>query len=96
VRSLWKCALYREAPWALKPPFWFYTDEVNASMVDRSDTSNLGSVAYTLNDPAIYDGLKDIGLSIVDDGREGGFRFIHLNGVHRPFYMDGAVLHRIV
>ena len=27
-----KCSLYRDLPWALKPPFWFYTDEVNNGM----------------------------------------------------------------
>ncbi|MEG2948958.1 MAG: sulfatase-like hydrolase/transferase, partial [Raoultibacter sp.] len=88
VRELWKCALYRDMPWLLKPPFWFYTDEVNAGMVDRANASNLGSVAYTMDDPAYYDGLKNTGLSVVDDGHAGSFKFIHLNGVHRPFYMD--------
>ncbi len=24
--TLWKCAMYRDLPWAFKPYFWFYTD----------------------------------------------------------------------
>ena len=37
VLTLWKCALYRDAPWPLKRFFWFYTDEVNNGMVARED-----------------------------------------------------------
>ena len=88
VRVLWKSALYRDMPWALKRPFWFYTDEINAGMVDRTSADNLGSVAYTLDDPAYYSGLTNYRLSIEDDGRSGNFKFIHLNGSHRPHYMN--------
>lgn len=88
VRVLWKSALYREMPWALKQPFWFYTDEINAGMVDRASADNLGSVAYALDDPAYYDGLKNYGLSVKDDGKAGSFKFVHLNGSHRPHYMN--------
>lgn len=88
VRVLWKSALYRDMPWVLKWPFWFYTDEINAGMVDRTNADNLGGVAYTLDDPAYYDGLMNYGLSIEDDGRPGSFKLIHLNGSHRPHYMN--------
>lgn len=88
VKVLWKSALYRDMPWMLKQPFWFYTDELNAGMVDRTSAENLGSVAYALDDPAYYDGLTGYGLSVRDDGRAGNFKFIHLNGSHRPHYMN--------
>ncbi|WP_158295171.1 sulfatase-like hydrolase/transferase [Eggerthella lenta] len=88
VRVLWKSALYREMPWALKRPFWFYTDEINAGMADRKNADNLGSVAYTLDDPAYYDGLRNYGLSAKDNGKAGSFKFVHLNGSHRPHYMN--------
>ncbi|QOS67176.1 hypothetical protein GS424_011615 [Eggerthella guodeyinii] len=86
--SLWKCALYRDMPWVLKPPFWFYTDEVNSSMVNWDVDATGGDVPYTMNDFQYFDKLKNIGLSVDNEGYNGAFRFIHLQGSHYPYAMD--------
>lgn len=88
LQSLWKCALYRDMPWPLKPPFWFYTDEVNNSMVQWDVNATGGGVPYTMNDFNYYEKLKNIGLSVNDGGYEGTFKFIHTQGVHEPYSMD--------
>lgn len=79
-----KVALYRDAPWLLKPLFWFYTDEVNNKAVDKSDGD---ASPYVMNDWAYYDELLTDGLKVSE--QEGkAFRFIHLNGAHFPFTLD--------
>lgn len=79
-----KMALYRDAPWLLKPLFWFYTDEVNNKAVDSSGGD---SSPYVMNDWAFYEGLLTDGLKVSDsDGK--AFRFIHLLGAHYPFVLD--------
>ena len=89
--TLWKCAMYRDLPWAFKPYFWFYTDEVNNGMtlqVESDDGEVQQSTLYTMNDGAYYDKLKTTKLSATDDGETGAFRFIHLLGGHYPFNLD--------
>ncbi|MEG2628297.1 MAG: arylsulfatase [Raoultibacter sp.] len=88
LRALWKCALYRDMPWPLKPSFWFYTDEVNNSMVNWSADATGGSIPYTMNDLNYYDKLKNLGLSVSSDSYNGTFKFIHLLGGHDPYTMD--------
>lgn len=78
--SLEKMALYREAPWLLKPLFWFYTNEVNQSALD--DSMN----PYVTDDFAYDEELVSNGLMINDE--EKSFRLIHLNGAHYPYTMD--------
>ncbi len=77
-----KVALYRDAPWLLKPLFWFYTDDVNNGAVSKSAAD---SVPYTIDDVSYSDELFDRGLTIGADGK--AFRFIHLNGAHPPYVL---------
>ena len=90
--TLWKCAMYRDLPWAFKPYFWFYTDEVNNGMTQQVEASGdetaQQSTLYTMNDGAYYEKLKTMRLSATDDGETGAFRFIHLLGGHYPFNLD--------
>ncbi|MCI8469187.1 MAG: arylsulfatase [Eggerthellaceae bacterium] len=78
-----KVALYRDAPWLVKPLFWFTTDEVNnqAMVTGKEDGS-----PYVMNDWSFYEGLLTKGLSM-EEG-EKAFRFIHLLGAHYPFVLD--------
>ncbi len=79
-----KMALYRDAPWLLKPLFWFYTDEVN----NKAANAGEGDVApYVMNDWAYYEGLLTDGLK-VSESDDKAFRFIHLLGAHYPFVLD--------
>lgn len=87
VLTLWKCALYRDLPWSLKPPFWFYTDEVNESVISK-DESDYADIPYTMNDVGYHSTLVSDRLSIADKGERGSFRFIHLQGAHGPYIMD--------
>ncbi|BDE97092.1 arylsulfatase [Raoultibacter timonensis] len=89
IKMLAKSALYRDLPWALKPSFWYYTDEMNNAMVTLSaDERDDASTLYQMNDPAYYEKLTTKRLSVVDEGTAGAFRFIHLNGTHIPYLMD--------
>lgn len=87
VGVLWKCALYRDMPWMVKPYFWYYTEEINESAAPRED-GNDGSVPYRINDAALYKSLKDRGLKVLDDGSKGAFRFIHMMGAHLPYTLE--------
>ena len=80
LASLGKMSLYREAPWILKPLFWFSTDEVNRTAI--SDEMS----PYVIDDAAYGDRLRKDGLSFSD--AEKSFHFIHLMGAHFPFTMD--------
>lgn len=75
-----KVSLYRDMPWILKKPFWFYTDQINQNSLDATMDS------YIIDDPALYQGLKQQGLSIGDEPK--AFRFIHTLGAHGPLCMD--------
>ena len=90
MRILAQCALYRDAPWLLKPWFWYYTDELNNMMVaDSESTANSdASTLYRLNDAAYYQKLQDRGLALDDDADAGAFRFIHLTGAHYPYTLN--------
>ena len=81
-----KCAFYRDMPWALKPFFWFYTDEINNAMARQGSLEELEKIPYTMDDARWYDQLVELGLSIDDRGSyTGAYRFIHLLGTHYPF-----------
>lgn len=96
IDMLHKMALYRDMPWILKPPFWFYTGDINTAAVNvetyetaTDDASRAGSNApYVLDDPAYYQELQNHHLSICDDGATGSVHFIHLFGAHHPYMMD--------
>lgn len=88
VATLWKCSLYRDAPWMVKPFFQFSTDEVNQSMVTEGPADELGSTPYVMDDVQYYQDLTNIRLSSSDEGDAGAFRLIHLLGAHQPYVMD--------
>lgn len=80
LSALAKASLYRDAPWVLKPMFWFYTDQLNRSSL----TGDM--VPYTIDDPRFFDQLKRSGLAL--NQHEKSFRFIHLMGPHYPYVLD--------
>ena len=83
-----QCALYREAPWALKPVFWYYTSDINNRMIADSGDSNMDDSLYELDDAAILKMIRERGLEASDRGENGAFRFIHLFGPHFPFSVN--------
>lgn len=87
VKVLWKCAMYRDMTWALKAPFWFYTEEVNNSMTTKEKNWEQSS-PYRMNDSLYYADLQERGLSLVDNDSTGAFKFIHLLGSHWPYVLD--------
>lgn len=89
VSILWKCAMYRDMTWALKPAFWFYTDEINDAITYEVENDEWGvNSPYIMNDPRFYEDLVEHGLHVVDDGSKGDFRILHLLGSHAPYVMD--------
>jgi len=91
VRSLMKCALYRDAPWIMKQLFRFYTDDVNQNCVNYSEGDTPDQTLWITDDPAYYRKLKANGLSFEDSDRTGAFRFIHLRGAHVPYTLNAAI-----
>lgn len=87
VAMLVKCSLYRDAPWALKPLFWFYTDQVNNAALGES-AENPEDTVWTMDDAKYYSILKENGLTKADLGENGSFRVIHLAGTHVPYRID--------
>lgn len=97
--ALWKCAMYRDLPWAFKPFFWFYTDEINVAM-GMTDTDaaaapvikdgyQIDATPYTTNDAGFFEKLSDTQkLSVVNNDSTGSFKLIHLNGPHYPYILD--------
>ena len=89
--SLYQMGQYRDAPWPFKWAFWYYTDQINQSMVaTTADTAPEESV-YTIDDVRYYNRLRQIHLSLEEDGYDGAYRFIHLLGSHYPFNYDEEV-----
>lgn len=78
-----KVALYRDAPWLLKPLFWFYTEDVNNGTIAKGDSD---SDMYVYDDAAFFEELAERGLAIGEADK--AFRFIHLNGAHPPYVVD--------
>ena len=87
VRALGGCGLYRSLPWALKPSFWFTTDQLNAATAPADDSGD-GSTPYRMDDLGYADTLRSRGLSATDDAENGAYRVIHLQGSHLPITMD--------
>lgn len=93
--SLWESfvimdqmALYRQSPWCFKWVFWYYTTDVNNKMIADVPGANGNDQLYELDDPAFMDHLRNDGLEISSDHKEGAFKLIHLFGPHFPFTMD--------
>lgn len=90
VAMLVKCSLYRDLPWVLKPPFWFYTDQVNNAVLGNSSEIPTDAL-WTMDDLKYYTRLKEEGLTATDLGEKGSFRVIHLAGSHAPFTLNRNV-----
>ena len=98
VKILLRAALFRDMPWALKQPFWFYTDALNQRVLNMDTVSYDAEGNLVLGDPAqtpyIIDDvlrkteLEAFGLSVTNG--IGTVKFIHLNGAHLPFTMNLA------
>lgn len=83
---LYRCALYRHVPWLFKPPFRYYTDDINQGCVNaRSERANGDERIYQTDDVRYYQQLMDQGLAF--NSEEKSFRFVHLNGTHWPYMM---------
>lgn len=85
VRALCTSGLYRVLPWALKPSFRLYTDEVNGAVT--GDSQGLADTPYQSDDAAFYQLLTQHRLSVDDEGA-GSYRFIHLAGAHYPYTLS--------
>lgn len=85
--SLYQMALYRDAPWALKWAFWYYTDQMNGAYAEYDPQAPADETIYVMDDVRYYQRLQSKGLT-VEDGYAGAFRLIHLLGSHYPFNYD--------
>ena len=86
--ALEQLSLYRDAPWPLKPLFWFYTSDLNNRTIRMPEGTDFSKVQYLLNDHQLLQNIRERGLELVDDGYKGDFRFIHMQGSHYPYNLD--------
>ena len=89
--SLYQMGQYRDVLWPLKWLFWYYTDEINQSMVQSSEDASPDETIYLIDDVRYYHRLCNFGLSLEDGDYAGAYRFIHLLGSHYPFNYDEEV-----
>ena len=83
LEVLIRVSLYRDMPWALKPWFWFTTDDLNRAFSSGGPEEER---PYTVDDAHFFEGLQGQGLSLNNEGKS--FRFIHLLGPHKPYTLD--------
>lgn len=83
--ALMQCALYRDAPWILKPLFWFYTDDIN-NRIFGNGQNDPAQTPYLMNDAALHTALQTQGLAFNDE--QASYRYIHILGAHDPFSLD--------
>ena len=88
IRILWRCAFYRGSTWLLKRFFWFYTDQINNTMIADDASAFNENAPYTYDDARWYRNLRQERISVVEGGENGSFRLIHLLGSHEPFLVD--------
>ena len=87
VRTLGACGLYRDLPWALKPAFWFTTDQLNEA-VATTGGREAAETPYVMGDASYRASLDAQRLSASDGAEAGAYRVIHLQGSHSPYVMD--------
>ena len=88
VYSLFQMGQYRDVLWPFKWAFWYYTDEINRSIVLGDEATSPDETIYVIDDVRYYNRLCDFGLTLEDGNYDGAFRFIHLLGSHYPFSYD--------
>lgn len=76
VRSMLKCSLYFDMPYAVKPYLG----------IDGAETSIAEDNIYSEDDAQLYRGLIETGLST--EKSNPSFKFIHLNGAHSPYTIN--------
>lgn len=87
VSSLWKMSLYRSAPWALKPPFWFYSGDIANDILGNAT----GDTPFILDDAQYLEDLKENGLASEENEdvtSRGTYKLIHMMGSHYPVTLD--------
>lgn len=87
VSSLWKMSLYRSAPWALKPPFWFYSGDIANDILGNAT----GDTPFILDDAQYLEDLKENGLAFEENEdvtSRGTYKLIHMMGSHYPVTLD--------
>lgn len=70
-------------PWALKPLFWFSTEDLNNAYIGHDPSQ---SAEYLIDDAFYGNMLREEGLTLNDESNS--FRFIHLMGAHWPYTLD--------
>lgn len=86
--AMGQASLYRDLPWALKPSFWFTTDQVSSAMVGTRTHGAPEETAFIRDDAALRDKFRT-GIGLEEEGDyTGSFRFYHLDGSHSPFRLD--------
>lgn len=94
VQIMTRASLYRDLPWFAKPFVYYNTDQVNQTMaVEGVALSASDNAPYVMEDAHWFSSLKDRGLTFEEDGYEGAYRFIHLNGTHIPYYITASGEH---
>ncbi len=78
-----KVSLYRDMPWALKPLFWFSTEDLNNAYIGHDPSQ---SAEYLIDDAFYGNMLREEGLTLNDESNS--FRFIHLMGAHWPYTLN--------
>ena len=86
--SLYQMGQYRDVPWPFKWAFWYYTDEINRSIVFGDEATAPEETVYVIDDVRYYNRLCEFGLTLEEGDYDGAFRFIHLLGSHYPFSYD--------
>lgn len=76
---------YRLLPYVWKENYFYTADMINDLVVSEFLLEN---PEYVEDDAAVYQGLKENGLSVSDEKK--AFRFIHMTGAHEPYIMDEA------
>ncbi|MBE6473358.1 MAG: hypothetical protein E7Z99_07305 [Coriobacteriaceae bacterium] len=89
-----RASLYRDLPWLAKPFVYYNTDQVNQAMaVEGAALSDPDNAPYVMEDTHWFSSLKHRGLSFEEEGYNGAYRFIHLNGTHIPYYVTASGEH---
>lgn len=86
AKTLYNFVCFRYFPHILKEKFWFYSGVFDAW---KGTSESTGINVFTEDNFSFYDKIKNDGLQVVDDAK--CYRFIHLYGVHPPYYMKENV-----
>ena len=88
VYSLYQMGQYRDVLWPFKWAFWYYTDEINRSLVLGDEATAPDETIYLIDDVRYCNRLCEFGLTLEEGNYDGAYRFIHLLGSHYPFSYD--------